>query len=84
MQRLRDVQRLSQEEGLNLEGIKRVLELSDQVSALQQRVRELMAEVARSRLAAEQRVADAHASHRRDLVPVERNAVVLWQRPRRS
>ena len=38
---LREVQRLSQEEGVNLEGVRRVLELEDQVSALQQRVREL-------------------------------------------
>ena len=84
VQRLRDVQRLSQEEGLNLEGIKRVLDLSDQVAALQQRVRELVAEVAQVHAAAERRVADAHASHRRDLVPVERNAVVLWKRRPRS
>src|ERR1700712_4735137 len=36
---LREVQRLSQEEGVNLEGIRRILALGDQVTALQSRVR---------------------------------------------
>src|SRR3982751_5474700 len=35
------VQRLSQEEGVNLAGIKRVLELEDHVTALRQRIAEM-------------------------------------------
>jgi MerR family transcriptional regulator/heat shock protein HspR len=48
---LREVQRLSQEEGVNLAGIKRILELEQQVGALRQQVRQLLAELddARSR-----------------------------------
>ena len=46
---LREVQRLSQEEGMNLEGVRRVLELGDQVAALQQRVVELDEENAQLR-----------------------------------
>jgi len=38
---LREVQRLSQEEGVNLAGIKRILELENQVDALRARVFEL-------------------------------------------
>lgn len=38
---LREVQRLSHDEGINLAGIKRILELELQVEALQYRVREL-------------------------------------------
>jgi MerR family transcriptional regulator/heat shock protein HspR len=38
---LREVQRLSQEEGVNLAGVKRILELEAQVDALRHRVREL-------------------------------------------
>jgi MerR family transcriptional regulator/heat shock protein HspR len=37
---LREVQRLSQEEGVNLAGIKRVIELENQVEALQARLAE--------------------------------------------
>ena len=85
VRRLQEVQRLSQDEGLNLEGIRRVLELSDQVDALQRRVQELTEALIRSRADAEQQVDAAHASHRRDLVPVDRTAaaVVVYQRPSR-
>src|SRR5690349_10425500 len=38
---LREVQRLSQEEGVSLAGIQRILELEDQVAALRARVTEL-------------------------------------------
>ena len=41
IERLREVQRLSQEEGVNLAGIKRIRELEDQVAALQAHVAEL-------------------------------------------
>ncbi|MFP5347778.1 MAG: heat shock protein transcriptional repressor HspR [Actinomycetes bacterium] len=43
---LREVQRLSQEDGVNLAGIKRILELELQVDALQERVSELADELA--------------------------------------
>jgi MerR family transcriptional regulator, heat shock protein HspR len=51
---LREVQRLSQEDGLNLAGIKRIIELESHVAALRQRVAELAAELdhARAELAA--------------------------------
>jgi MerR family transcriptional regulator, heat shock protein HspR len=47
--RLREVQRLSQDEGISLAGIQRILDLENQVSALQSRVGELSAELERSR-----------------------------------
>src|SRR2546423_3497172 len=42
---LREVQRLSQEDGVNLSGIKRILELENQVEAMRGRITELMAEL---------------------------------------
>jgi MerR family transcriptional regulator/heat shock protein HspR len=42
---LREVQRLSQEEGINLAGVKRILELELQVDALRRRVQELSADL---------------------------------------
>lgn len=41
---LREVQRLSQDEGVNLAGIKRILELEAEVDALRNRLAELSAE----------------------------------------
>ena len=50
---LREVQRLSQEEGVSLAGIQRILELENQVTALRARVAELADELERTRLVAE-------------------------------
>lgn len=81
---LREVQRLSQEEGVNLAGIKRIIELEAQVDVLRAQVNELMDELAAARVAAEQTAAAVHASYRRDLVPVrQQTALVVW-RPQRQ
>jgi MerR family transcriptional regulator/heat shock protein HspR len=80
IEQLREVQRLSQQEGLNLAGIKRILELENQVLALQQRVAELRHEVEAAHAHAARQVKDAHASHRRDLVPfAQASAIVVWR-----
>ncbi len=50
---LREVQRLSQDEGVNLAGIKRILELELQVDALQDKVSELMATLDQALVAAQ-------------------------------
>jgi MerR family transcriptional regulator, heat shock protein HspR len=42
---LREVQRLSQDEGVNLAGIKRIIELTNQVEALQNRIKEMAREI---------------------------------------
>ncbi|MCW2695204.1 MAG: hspR [Modestobacter sp.] len=83
---LREVQRLSQEDGVNLAGIKRIIELESQVDALQDRVRELLHELEVSegrRIAAESAV---QAGYRRDLMPLSApgSALVVWRpAPRR-
>jgi MerR family transcriptional regulator, heat shock protein HspR len=77
--RLREVQRLSQDEGVNLAGVKRIIELESHVDALRARVVELQAALtaAQDDMAARERA--VHASYRRDLVPVESGAVVVWR-----
>ncbi|GAA4854377.1 heat shock protein transcriptional repressor HspR [Saccharopolyspora rosea] len=77
---LREVQRLSQEEGVNLAGIKRIIDLENQVDALRAKVQELAEELAAAHAAAEQAAAQVHASYRRDLVPVrQETALVVWK-----
>jgi MerR family transcriptional regulator/heat shock protein HspR len=80
---LREVQRLSQEDGVNLAGIKRIIELESRVEALQSRVHELLEEL---QLAENRRMAAEAAvppNYRMDLVPHRRpsSALVVW-RPR--
>ena len=76
---LREVQRLSQEEGVNLAGIKRVIELENHLGALQQRVAELTAELEQARSALAHAHSTAVASLRRDLVPLRDSALVVWR-----
>jgi MerR family transcriptional regulator/heat shock protein HspR len=75
---LREVQRLSQDEGINLAGVKRILELESQVSALQQRLAEVLAELDAMHGEIRRRERAVHQSYRRDLVPIEPQAVVVW------
>jgi MerR family transcriptional regulator, heat shock protein HspR len=66
---LREVQRLSQDEGVNLAGIKRIIELTNQVEALQSRLAEMADEIERLR-----------SMQRRDVAVVPKStAVVVWQ-----
>src|SRR4051794_34242823 len=76
---LREVQRLSQDEGVNLSGIKRILELESHVDALRARIAELHAELDMARAEMARREAQLHASYKRELVPVDRNSVVVWR-----
>ncbi len=60
--------------GLNLAGVKRVLELEAQVRLLED-------ELSSTRQAARQQVEDTHRRYRRDLVPLKQ-AVTLYRQPR--
>ena len=71
---LRTVQQLSQDEGINLAGIKRIIELENQVAALQARVAELSAAVEGAA------VGDAAARGRRCTRPT----AATWSRTRTS
>ena len=80
---LREVQRLSQVDGVNLAGIKRIIELEQLVDDLRERIDEMAEQLLAARAAAEQAAASVHASYRRDLVPVDhRQQLVVW-RPKR-
>lgn len=82
---LREVQRLSQIEGINLAGVKRIIELEQLVDKLHARIEALSAELDAAHVAAEQAAAVVHASYRRDLVPIsqEQQALVVWRPPPR-
>lgn len=67
---LRRIQDLTNE-GLNLAGVKRVLELEAQLDVAR-------AELEALRFDSERRVGDVHRQYRRDLVPL-RQAVVLYE-----
>ncbi|WP_375492193.1 heat shock protein transcriptional repressor HspR [uncultured Jatrophihabitans sp.] len=66
---LREVQRLSQLEGVNLAGIKRIIELESHVDALRAKVAELTAEL--------------HHAHAELVARNVPSSLVVWKPPRR-
>jgi len=78
---LRSVQELSQQYGVNLAGVKRILELEIAVDALRRRISELQQELAVSRVDADRRLAHARASYGREVVQLRRSDLVPWQDP---
>ena len=84
---LREVQRLSQDEGVNLSGIKRILELNDELERSRRLAAELHSEVSQLRLELEStrsvaaRLADLLRKGRTGpgLVPVRSARVAVWE-----
>lgn len=72
---LQRIQELT-DDGLNLAGVKRVIELEAELARLRQ-------ELAQVREAATKAVAEAERQHRRDLVPVKQS-VTVYRRPHKS
>ena len=74
---IEQLQRISDlaEQGMNLEGIRRVMELELENARLRD-------ELARARAAAEQAQAAAERKQRRDLVPLHQTLAVFGERPR--
>lgn len=70
IERLRRISELAAE-GMNLEGIRRVMELEDEVAKVRGELDEARAELAEARAEAERR------SPRRDLVPLRQQVVVF-------
>src|SRR5699024_2608440 len=88
--KLREVQRLSQEQGINLAGIKRILELQDEVGALSEQLEQVQ-DTLDSMTPAQRRVFSADtegeiSALRRGRRPERRpgGAMVLWRPSRRS
>lgn len=79
---LREIQRLSQDEGVSLAGVKRIIDLEQLTTELRQRLAELAEELS----TAYQRIAELEALSafpRRDLLPTSRTSreIVLWRDP---
>lgn len=89
---LREVQKLSQEDGVNRAGIRRIIELEAHVDALRARatelsdeIRELQVDLSQARSDAINAAANAVAGLRRDVVPWQNTttAMVTWSPLRR-
>jgi MerR family transcriptional regulator, heat shock protein HspR len=85
VERLRRIQRLVGECGLNLAGVERVLEMEEQVAKLQARLGELQADMERLVAKAQDELDAVHRSYRKELVPLTvPGEMILLARQRRG
>jgi len=85
VERLRRIQQLVGECGLNLAGVERVLQMEEQLARLEGKLERLQAELERLSEQAEKELEAVHRSYRKELVPFTGpGEVVLVTRQRRS
>jgi MerR family transcriptional regulator/heat shock protein HspR len=70
VERLRRIQQLVAQCGLNLAGVERVLEMEQQIASMQRRLEQLQTDVERLTAQAREELEAVHRSYRKELVPV--------------
>jgi MerR family transcriptional regulator/heat shock protein HspR len=73
IERLRMIQELTQDEGVNLAGVKRIMQMQRDLERMHQRIRELELELSRRPIAAPGRRGGM------EIVPVRSSVVVRWE-----
>jgi MerR family transcriptional regulator, heat shock protein HspR len=85
VEKLRRIQQLVAECGLNLAGVERVLEMEEQLAVLQRRLDQLEADMNRLAAQAREELEAVHRSYRKELVPLSTpGEVVVVTRQRRA
>jgi MerR family transcriptional regulator/heat shock protein HspR len=72
--RLQRIQALTTD-GVSLAGVKRIIELEEQLADMHAEIDRLQGEIERTRGEARQAVQDVHRHYRRDLVPVSKSVI---------
>ena len=76
----RYIQRLTQEMGMNLAGVKMVIDLERQVASLEAEIRALREELDRTDVEHRQLIAEVHQSYKRELVLMPRGELARSRR----
>ena len=84
VERLRRIQQLVAECGLNLAGVERVLQMEEQLDVLQRRLEQLQTDMERLAAQARDELEAAHRSYRKELVPASRGGQIIVVTEKRS
>ena len=76
IERLRTIQELTQTEGVNLAGVKRIMQLRRELERMHERIRELEAELSRRPIVAPGRRGST------EIVPLRSSVIFRWEEPR--
>jgi MerR family transcriptional regulator/heat shock protein HspR len=82
--RLRRIQQLVSEYGLNLAGVERVLEMEEKLAAMEQKMEQLRSEMEQLATEAQEQLEAVHRSYRKEIVPVCRPGEVIIIPSKRS
>jgi MerR family transcriptional regulator/heat shock protein HspR len=77
VERLRRIQQMTAELGMNLAGVERVLEMEEQLERQARRIEQLERRAARLQKDMEQRLEEVRASYRAELVPYKSRGVAV-------
>lgn len=77
VERLRRIQELVSEYGLNLAGVERVLEMEERLSLMEKKIEDLRAEIEQVVAEARTELEAVHRSYRKELVPVRRAGEII-------
>jgi MerR family transcriptional regulator, heat shock protein HspR len=80
----RYIQKLTQEMGMNLAGVKKVLDLERRIAKLEADNRELREELRRRELEHERTVAEVHRSYKREIILLPRGELARSGRDRKG
>ena len=80
----RYIQKLTQEMGMNLAGVKKVLDLDRRIALLEAENRELREELRKKKLEHELAVAEVHRSYKREIVLLPRGELARSGRDRKG
>jgi MerR family transcriptional regulator, heat shock protein HspR len=80
----RYIQKLTQEMGMNLAGVRKVLDLDRRITRLEAENRELREELRKKKLEHEQAVAEVHRSYKREIVLLPRGELARSSRGRKG
>lgn len=77
VERLRRIQELVSEYGLNLAGVERVLEMEERLATMERRLDQLRAEMQQLTAEAQEQLEAVHRSYRKELIPICRAGEVM-------
>src|SRR5659263_128880 len=80
IQRLRYIQHLTTEMGMNLAGVEKVIELEEQISGLHSRIARLREEMEAVARQLHEEVEAVHRSYKRELILLPRNEIAITRR----
>jgi len=81
IERCRLIQELTQEMGVNLAGVKMIMDMRNRIEGMRARMQSLEEELEGLREDMENRVQKVRESFRNDIVPVQRGEIMLKRRP---